>query len=63
MCSPNVCSLVLWSDYRVLRSFLDFISHKVFSSFFCMSRLFHKSVNLSFTVTGVKNNLTQLGGI
>ena len=38
---------------------LDLISHKVFMKPFCRSQLPHKSVNLSFTITNIKNKLTD----
>jgi len=36
------------------------ISHTVFLKSFCRSQLPHKSVNLSFTITNIKNKLTDL---
>ena len=39
-----------------------FISHKVFLKSFCRSELPHKSVNLSFTITNIKNKLADLCG-
>jgi hypothetical protein len=41
---------------------LAFISHKVFLKTFCRSQLPHKPVNLSFTITYIKNQLTNLWG-
>ena len=38
------------------------ISHKVFIKSFCKSQSSHKSVNLSFIVTNIKNELTNLCG-
>jgi len=36
------------------------ISHKVFLKSFCKSQFPHKSVNLSFTITNIKDMLTEL---
>ena len=41
---------------------LELISQKVFMKSFCRSQLPHKSVNLSFTITDTKNQLTDLYG-
>ena len=38
------------------------ISHTAFLRSFCRSHLPHKSVILSFTITIIKNNLTDLCG-
>ena len=38
------------------------ISHKVVWKSFCISHLPHKSVNLSSTITNIKNKLTDLCG-
>ena len=38
------------------------ISHKVFLKLFCRSQLLHKSVNLSFAFTNMKNKLTDFSG-
>ena len=40
----------------------EFISHKEFSKSFCRSQLPNKSINISFTVTNIKNTLTDLCG-
>ena len=40
----------------------DFLSHKVFLKSFCRSQLCHESVNLSFTITNIKNKLMELYG-
>jgi len=40
----------------------DFISHTVFIKSFCKSQLPHKSVNVSFIITDIKNKLTDLCG-
>ena len=50
----------LGSGFRV--SGLGFISHKVFLKSFCRSQFPHKSVNLSFIITNIKNKLTDLCG-
>ena len=39
-----------------------FISHKVFLKSFCKGQLLHKSVDLFFTVTNMKNKLVDLYG-
>ena len=39
---------------------LNLISQKVLIKLFCKSRFPHKSVNLSFLVTNIKNKLTDL---
>ena len=39
-----------------------FISHRVFVKSFFISQLSHKSVNLSFPITNIKNELTNLCG-
>ena len=39
-----------------------FMSHKVFLKTFGRSQLHHKSVNLSFTITNMKNKLTEFCG-
>ena len=41
----------------------DLITHKVFLESFCESQLPHKSVNFLFTLTNMKNELTDAGGI
>ena len=38
------------------------IPHKLFLKSFCRSRFSHKSVRLSFTITDIKNNLTDFCG-
>ena len=38
------------------------ISQKVFIKSFCNSRFPHKSVNLSFIITNIKNKLTDVCG-
>ena len=38
------------------------ISHRLFLESFCRSQFPHKSVNLSFTITNIKNNMTDLRG-
>ena len=40
----------------------ELISHKVFSKPFCKSQPPHKSVNLFFPHTEIKNELTNLSG-
>ena len=40
----------------------DLIPQRVFVKSFCRSQLPHKSVNLSFTITDLKNKLTDLVG-
>jgi len=52
----NVIYRVEWLAAR------DLFSHKVFSKSFDRSQLPHKSVNLSFTITNVKNKLMDLYG-
>ena len=39
-----------------------FLSHKVFSKSICRSQLPYEFVNLSFTITNIKNELTDLCG-
>ena len=49
--------------YRGIQTSLyTVISHKVFVKSFCSSQLPHKSVNSSFTITHIENNLTDLCG-
>ena len=38
------------------------VSHNIFFKSFCRSQLLHKSVNLSFIITNIKNRLTDLWG-
>ena len=39
-----------------------FIAYKMFLKSLCRSQLPHKSVNLSFTITNIKDKLTDLCG-
>ena len=48
------------SPCTYLRMF--FVSHRVISKSFCRSQFPHKSVNSSFTITDIKNKLTDLCG-
>ena len=41
---------------------VKFISQKVFINSFCKSHFLHKSVNLSFIITNMKNKLKDLCG-
>ena len=41
---------------------VEFISQKRSLKSFCKSQFLHKSVNLSFIITSVKNKLTDFGG-
>ena len=43
-------------------AFDDFISQKVFIKSFCKSQFPHESANFSFTITNIKNKLTDLCG-
>ena len=40
----------------------DLVSNKLFSKSLCKSQFQHESVNLSFTMTNIKNELTDLSG-
>ena len=48
------------SDKKLIQP--ELIAHNVFLKSFCKSQLPHKSANLSFTITNIKNKLTDLCG-
>ena len=50
------------SGFRVYGRRRIFISQKVFTKSFCKSQFPHKFVNLSITITDIKNKLTSLCG-
>ena len=51
-----------WGPVRYAGFDYDIISQKVFLKSFCRSQLPDISVNLSFTITNMKNKLTNLCG-
>ena len=65
LCSNFVCQISARKiSFRSMRwtGKIGFISPKVFLRSFCKGRFPHKSVNLSFNVTDMKNKLTDLCG-
>jgi len=57
-----MCSKLAWQRLEAPRQASDLVSHKVLIKSVCKSQLQHKFVDLSFTITDVKNKLTVLWG-